>query len=117
MPAPSGETTLYRLYAEDGTLLYVGVSCTRMHRFKQHAGEKSWWHSVSTIKLEHHPNHAVALDAEARAILAEQPLHNRAGIVPRKATPKREYPPVVPPLGWYEMAKAAAAEKRRALHT
>ena len=38
---------LYRLYAEDGTLLYVGITNSLKARFTEHRKGKPWWPLVA----------------------------------------------------------------------
>lgn len=74
-PEPS-PTALYRLYGEDGSLLYAGISETAMTRFAKHAADKPWWPEVASIRLEHLETREAALLAEAEAIAAENPRYN-----------------------------------------
>lgn len=69
-------TTLYRLYAADGALLYVGIADSWPSRMRQHARQKPWWTEVTTVRLEHHPLRGVAERAERAAIQSERPRHN-----------------------------------------
>lgn len=69
-------TTLYRLFADDGTLLYVGIAGNPGRRFEQHAGTKPWWALVGRTTLEHFPTRPQAAEAELRAIRQEYPKHN-----------------------------------------
>lgn len=69
-------TTLYRLYARDGSLLYIGIADSATRRFSQHARQKVWWPEVANITLETHPNRQAAENAEREAIRSEHPLHN-----------------------------------------
>lgn len=69
-------TSLYRLHADDGQLLYIGVAGNPGRRFEQHRASKTWWGDVARIDLEHHPTREDALAAERAAILAEHPTHN-----------------------------------------
>lgn len=68
--------TLYRLFRDDGILLYVGISVRPMNRFDQHRGDKSWWTEVSTITMTHFETRTEADQAERVAIRSENPLHN-----------------------------------------
>lgn len=78
-PRDSGEpTALYRLHADDGALLYVGVSAEPLTRWKQHAGEKPWWPSVARFSLNWFRTRQEALAAETAAIRSEKPKHNVA---------------------------------------
>ncbi|WP_159030386.1 GIY-YIG nuclease family protein [Streptomyces sp. CB01201] len=69
-------TALYRLRGQDNSLLYVGISDAPKRRLKDHAGDKPWWPLVASHSIEWFPTRAHALAAEAKAIRAEQPVHN-----------------------------------------
>lgn len=75
----SSPTTLYRLFDDEGDLLYVGIAGNPGRRFEQHRSDKPWWGEVSGLTLEHHPDRAAALAAELKAIRSENPRHNIAG--------------------------------------
>jgi predicted GIY-YIG superfamily endonuclease len=51
-------TALYRLYAADGTLLYVGVTGKLSARFYSHSREKRWWPQVAGMRLAWYANKA-----------------------------------------------------------
>lgn len=68
--------TLYRMYAADGTLLYVGITQRRMERFRQHADHKQWWAEVAQIQVAHYPDRQSVVSAERAAIESEQPRYN-----------------------------------------
>lgn len=68
-------TYVYRFYGHDNTLLYVGVTTRLETRFKDHQG-KHWWSQAAHSTVEAHPSRALALVAEATAIMDEKPLHN-----------------------------------------
>jgi predicted GIY-YIG superfamily endonuclease len=74
-----GPTTLYRLFSDDGALLYVGIAGNPGRRFEQHRKDKPWWGQVAEIKLEHFQTRTAALTAETAAIKAERPRHNVVG--------------------------------------
>lgn len=82
-------TSLYRFYAADGALLYVGITRTLLGRLKQHSGDKPWFTEVSSITTEHLDSRERALAAEKAAIIAERPRYNvthnhgRAASAPR----------------------------------
>lgn len=69
-------TSLYRIYADDGELLYIGISANIVRRFANHRQWRDWWWQASRIDLEHFNTAAAAEDAERRAILTERPTHN-----------------------------------------
>lgn len=88
---------LYRFYASDGELLYIGSSTqTVIHRMKAHRYERPWWDEVTTITVEKVPFRQLR-EAEHAAIDAEQPKYNirwnirratggnRAGSIPWQA--------------------------------
>src|ERR1017187_10416926 len=69
--------TVYRFFAADGALLYVG--CSRKlwsGRMTAHASDKTWYPQIATITLEHYDTLAPAADAEALAIHNESPRYN-----------------------------------------
>ncbi|MFF4403637.1 GntR family transcriptional regulator [Streptomyces sp. NPDC001404] len=70
-------TALYRLYDADDRLLYVGISSMPRTRWQQHASSKDWWPDVATREVEWHETRVGAAAAEAEAIRAEKPAHNR----------------------------------------
>jgi len=92
-------TTLYRMFAADGGLLYVGISSRAAMRWEQHRGEKPWWSEVARITVEHFADRAAALAAELAAIRSEGPLYNIAGACrPVVAVPQ------LPGTEWQELA-------------
>lgn len=70
-------TALYRLLAENGRLLYVGITNNPAARWKAHTSTKTWWQEVADTKLEWFPDRETAAIAEVKAINAERPLYNR----------------------------------------
>lgn len=71
----SRPATLYRVFAADGSLLYVGCSTACLTRIPQH-GNKPWWTRAYSVTLEHFAEHDAALAAERAAIASERPEHN-----------------------------------------
>ena len=67
---------LYRLYAQDGTLLYIGITHSLRNRFASHAQDKPWWSQVAKKTVTWHGSREEVLAAEASAIQAEDPVHN-----------------------------------------
>lgn len=68
---------VYRFYDKDGILLYVGVSYKVLHRLDHHKSTKDWFWKITRIELEWFPSWGPAAGAEVRAILAENPVHNK----------------------------------------
>lgn len=66
---------LYRMFDEDGVLLYVGITDDPVTRFRGHRGIKSWWNQVCTITLERYSSRQELEDAE-RVALAAGTAHN-----------------------------------------
>lgn len=73
---PPVPTTLYRFFAEDGDLLYVGVTNNAGNRFDQHRISKPWWDQVATITVTHYEDRETALYWERSAIRHEMPAYN-----------------------------------------
>lgn len=70
---------LYRMFAHDGQLLYIGISKSALVRMTQHAGEKPWWGEVTRIEIEHYELFRDEMEAiERKAIKSEQPKYNKA---------------------------------------
>jgi len=84
-----GQTAVYRLYAEDRRLLYVGVGSDPAGRFRDHATARDWWPDVHHYDIDWFPTTADALEVEAHAIATENPVHNiRPGNKTSKPAPK-----------------------------
>ena len=66
---------LYRHFASDGQLLYVGITMRFEYRTKEHRNSK-WFHLVSNITIEHFDTRDSCLDAETLAINVEKPIFN-----------------------------------------
>ncbi|MEV6212920.1 GIY-YIG nuclease family protein [Kitasatospora sp. NPDC051914] len=79
----SKQTALYRLFDEDGVLLYVGITADLKKRFYNHrcgngkTPPKAWWPQVAEQRIEWFDDRSEAEDAESFAIVAEHPLHNQ----------------------------------------
>lgn len=101
----TAETSLYRMYDADGILLYVGISLSFPARFATHKSEKPWASEVANMTVEQYPTRQAALDAEAAAIIAENPVHNRQR--PGVKRPRRHHRPSSDP-------KATAQRRWRA---
>jgi hypothetical protein len=68
---------VYRLYAPDGTLLYIGSSYNPDKRCEVHR-RSPWWGEVGRRTEEWFPNRSLAYTAETNAIWSEKPKHNVA---------------------------------------
>lgn len=81
-------TAVYRLYDAAGALLYVGISKHPEERFVEHEQLKFWWHEVVEKKITWYPTRGAAVAAEDKAIVTEDPRHDRtwrmSGSIARK---------------------------------
>lgn len=68
--------TLYRMFAADGSLLYVGITNNPIFRFREHRTAKEWWTEVASISLTHYESREKLAAAERQAVKAECPLWN-----------------------------------------
>jgi hypothetical protein len=69
-------TDLYRHYARDGTLLYVGISLSALARLIQHRRSARWYRKITSVRIKKFPSREAAEAAEKIAIEQEKPLFN-----------------------------------------
>jgi excinuclease UvrABC nuclease subunit len=74
--AGSKHVTLYRVYGDEGILLYIGVSNNFGRRWNEHSRNQPWWNSRRRMTVDWYNTEDEALDAEAHAIFNEQPRYN-----------------------------------------
>lgn len=81
---PSRRAAVYRLFAADGALLYIGSAFDPEERCKAHAGTP-WWSTVTRRTEEWHPTRGRAYSAEMGAIADGGTRAQRDGLrgVPR----------------------------------
>lgn len=72
------ETALYRYYDADGRLLYVGISYNPISRQSQHSSSSAWYRECDRMTAQWFATRFEALEAEAKAIRLENPIHNKA---------------------------------------
>lgn len=77
----NGRVCVYRLFGQDGTLLYIGKTGNLAARRRQHAASKPWWLDVWREEVQWYATREQAGVAEERAILAEQPKY----VTPRES--------------------------------
>ena len=70
------QTIVYRLYAEGGELLYVGVTSNLHKRLLLHRLTKPWFDGVARVEHLTFPTPWAARHSESTAIATLQPLHN-----------------------------------------
>jgi hypothetical protein len=69
---------LYRMYASDGTLLYIGKTGPRSEGLESHYLRKPWIFEVAWIDTEdEHLDEIAASAAEQEAVRRERPKYNR----------------------------------------
>jgi hypothetical protein len=73
---PKEKTSLYRHFDVKGNLLYVGISRSILNRTSTHEKGARWWDHIRSMKIEHYSTRELALEAEARAIVDENPEYN-----------------------------------------
>ncbi len=66
---------VYRHFADDGALLYVGVSLSAVMRLYDHRQSK-WWGKIAKVTIEKYQTREEAFRAEKRAIIDEAPQYN-----------------------------------------
>lgn len=69
-------TAVYRLFAADDTLLYIGISKRFGDRWIQHAKAKEWWPEVHHQTISWYDSEPAARQVEEDAIKAEHPRFN-----------------------------------------
>lgn len=75
-PKKGQSCQLYKQYAADGTLLYVGISNDAMVRTGQHA-KAPWARLIARVEIATFPTRQRALNAETWAIEMHRPIFNR----------------------------------------
>lgn len=70
---------LYRAFAADGALLYVGLAKNWAARWTAHAAKALWFPEVTRLELQRFASPDDAIDAERALIAAERPHHNVRG--------------------------------------
>lgn len=76
IPLADRRTAVYRLFAIDGALLYIGASHDPKERLGRHK-DRAWGHEIARMKVTWFPDRRTALYREAVAISKESPRHNR----------------------------------------
>lgn len=67
---------VYRCWAGDGTLLYVGQTAEGTARLRQHETSTPWWPAVASVSWERFASREEMDEAERAAIRSESPVHN-----------------------------------------
>lgn len=69
-------TALYRHFAADGALLYVGISRMPSARLAAHMDGSHWAEQIARVEIEWFGSRVAAARAEYFAIQSEAPRHN-----------------------------------------
>ena len=67
---------LYRLYDQDGQLLYVGITSDVVARMAGHRADKWWWDEVADKRFDYYETRAELEAVERLSIIQEKPLYN-----------------------------------------
>jgi excisionase family DNA binding protein len=81
---------VYRVFAADGSLLYVGCSREVTERMYHHRLYSPFGHLIDTYTRESFPTKPAARAAEVAAITAEHPLFNKQHRIATPPAPARE---------------------------
>lgn len=76
VPLGPGRHHLYRHFDAAGTLLYVGISYSALHRMAEHKQMSHWFWSIARVEVVAYKTREIAMRAEQIAIRNERPLHN-----------------------------------------
>lgn len=71
-------SAVYRVFARNGDLLYVGCSSQLVRRMTQHTHKAHWWQHAAVITFDFMPRHE-GFRVEALALATEGPLWNWQG--------------------------------------
>jgi predicted GIY-YIG superfamily endonuclease len=69
-------TYVYRLFDNEGRLIYVGCTHDPEARIAMHRNKAWWAPQIDRIKIKVFPNRQAAIEAEAKAIQEENPRWN-----------------------------------------
>lgn len=71
-----GKCALYRHFDAQGVLLYVGISLRPFTRTKEHSQLSGWAIDIANVTIQYFDSRKEAMEAEAKAVQEENPLHN-----------------------------------------
>ncbi len=69
-------TFVYRFFAADDVLLYVGISDDWKNRCEQHRARAPWYQMATYLTVEQYENRRLAFAAESWALAYEDPKWN-----------------------------------------
>jgi predicted GIY-YIG superfamily endonuclease len=112
---------LYRMYAADDTLLYVGATANYLQRLDGHRSQSPWFRETVRVELEHFDTRDEAYDAELAAVQIENPKHNLrkggSGRAPRRTRRRFDVPRFQTLIDEYGLTVEQAADKLGMHHT
>lgn len=73
----TGMTAVYRFWAADGSLIYVGFTASLRQRFLDHQADKPWWPEVARKTVRWYPTRGDAATAEDAVLAARRPRYNK----------------------------------------
>lgn len=82
-------TYVYRVFALDRSLIYVGISQQWRQRIDNHRKRADWWKHAAHIEISEYGNRSEAFAAESWAIRHEAPIMN--------LEEQRKHVPEIPP--------------------
>lgn len=71
-------TALYLHYDENGTLLYVGITCDQEGRERTHSNDSPWWKYATGHEYTWYKDRPSAEAAEQKAIVECEPIFNKS---------------------------------------
>ena len=83
----TARTDVYRCWAADGRLLYIGMSMGVAHRLSEHRRTAAWFPEVAKVTTQTYQSRDEAMTAERIAIQHERPIHNKDRHVPAMLPP------------------------------
>lgn len=72
----TNRNVLYRIWNEDGELLYVGATTDPGHRLREHHLQQPWWDEAASVTLQRLATYIELAEAEIEAIRSENPKYN-----------------------------------------
>lgn len=76
---------VYRAYAADGTLLYVGMSRNLMQRYAYHRASAPWFGQAARYRLDGPLTESGARNLERWRIARNKPTYNKVRTPPNRA--------------------------------
>lgn len=70
-------TSVYRVFAQHGRLLYVGIANRLGVRLRQHEERSDWFAETAFVEISRYATRDAALAAEGKAIDEESPTYNQ----------------------------------------